>query len=271
LIDTDIIKIYEIDDLLDNSPDSAYLDGTNIFKKTESLPKLLEYRLPLLKVLKSAIYHPNEVIEFLRQVSPAKLSKPKAKVGSREPGYTKHSNEMKKISLNNNIFGHATSNILQIQDDAKRIKRNLKNFIDPYKAEIDKTAAQQQKKMKRAANNKKRKQHSVTPIISSDNGQGESSANAKEILFLRQQLLELRNSIGSSSSSTPIQAEAVIASNKNKRLAKKKLPVITPSDEKDSDNKSNCEGDTNEIVNELKNTPEVVLVSPDQVINYILV
>jgi hypothetical protein len=221
-------------------------DSLDIFNITGSLPKLVDWRLPLLKVLKTLIYSSNTIIDYVQPLgveqsrdgeasatitppSETIINKPKGKVGSRETGYTKQSNALKQLGMRNNIYGHASQNIIQssLNDhDIMRIKRNIKKSVDPYQSEIEK-ADEVQKKKARAAVTRKRKQNTndkkQTKTLFAVNTKQEDSEEAKEILMLKMQLNDLKKNLQSSSNSPVVQAEVVVADddNNNKPLKKR--------------------------------------------------
>lgn len=231
--------IYDIDELLQMSSQSANCstNSLNILNKTGVLPKNIEYRLPLLKVLKGAIYSSNDIIDYAQPLGNATTVPPittttttkprKGPVGSREPGYTKQSNALKQLTLRNNLFGDASQNIIQIpidNSDLKRLKRTVKQPTDSYKSAIDEVDVIQKRKNKLAANRKRKQENkeNQTPQVRAINTKPEDSAAAKEILMLKKQLDDLKNSLKSSSVSPMVEAEAVVADNDNNKPQNKK-------------------------------------------------
>jgi len=236
--------ICNIDNLLAMTSDSTNspTDSLNIFNKTGALPKTVDDRFPLLKVLKGVIYNSTEIIGNYASAPEVKLpqpplvastptipltTKPKGKNGGRDKGNTKQANELRQLAMRNNMFGNANHNIIQtpLNDNDLRIKRTVKKSVDPYQAAINEAAVANTRKAKLAANRKRKqeskKDQSPPPLLRAVNNKPEDSAGAKEILLLKQQLNELRNSYQSSSVPPVAQAEAVVADDNDKMMPQK--------------------------------------------------
>ena len=202
--------------------------------KTGFLPKQLDYRFPLLKVLKAVLYNsPNNIVDYLKiKLFPTK--------GSRSStAFTTQKNAIKNLVIQSNLFDiNPVKNIIEAPPNSK-LKRIYESSVDPYDKVIADEAHRIQLKKRRAEAAKKRMKKQLENIDQNEtvhnlksNKTKELSAAERENIELKKQLEELKNKFQEPTKprETPIQANAVITKKNIKNTFVTTPVVVVPND-----------------------------------------
>lgn len=178
------IESFEDTNIVSSNTDLLF----SISQELKVLPKLMEYRFPLLKIMKSLLYHSIEVFNSIsgqqqqfnnnnndsghkegdnnendqQAVSSIENDQQVASDGGKKGSknkniYNKQSKELKGLSMKNNTFGDTYKNILQTAEATQRLLR-LKNGQDAAsKKAAERLAAEQLAGEKLAAGREKRR------------------------------------------------------------------------------------------------------------------